>query len=1239
MFRNLLLTFGVILAASVMVFSQTGTLKGKIVDKETKEPIPFANIVVELGGTLIGGATSDFEGNYIIKPITPGKYDIRASYVGFSPLLVQGMVISADQIRFFDIEMQKTAEELPEIIVEEYAIPLINKDETVSGNTLTSEDIQKMPNRSANAIAATAGGVVSLDGGVSNIRGARADGTITYIDGIRVLGSATLPQSAIEQVSVFLGGLPAQYGDARGGIINVTTKGPSRKFGAGIELESSQFLDAFGYNRLGFSIQGPLIKGRKQQETSLLGYFIAGDLNYNMDGRPTHDGIYVATDATQQNIEQVPLRPTGLASGGGTFRNAEFVRLSDLEKVKTTPNTSNYGASISGKIDVRTTQTTNLTFGGQYNYTYGNNYSYYYSMFNSDKNTITENTTWRVFGRFTQRFPTSQESKSLIKNVYYTLQADFSKSHGSYMDPDHKDDIFKYGYLGKYTTYKTSTYELGDEVVNGVQYTDVQILNSWDFDTLYTFQPGQYNPLIANYTSQIYDLFPLPGAIQNEDDLQLKGGLLNGQGPPSVYGLWGSPGALQSGYGESDNTQISLNASAAADIGNHEIRFGFQYEQRISRGYNYAAGALWTHMRGLTNYHIQDLDKANPYLLEEDGVFQGYINYPRLYVDSLHYDFDKNLRRKLGLPVNGLDWILVDSWDFESKTIQYYDKDGILRTINVGEDLFTIDMFSADDLLWDGAYYANYFGYDYKGNKLKERPSFDDFFTAKDENGLFTREIPAFEPIYMAGYIQDKFSFRDLVFNIGVRVDRFDANQPVLKDPFLFYPAYTVGEVSTLPNGETVQHPGNIGSDYVVYIDNKNDPRKIMGYRFEDTWYNASGIEIQDPYILDDGSGITPYLKDPDQKKVNSSAFEDYEPQWSVMPRISFSFPISDEALFFAHYDVLTQRPTSSVYADPSIYYFINTIGGSINNPSLKPTKTIDYELGFQQKLTNSSSLKLTAFYREMRDDIQFYRFNGAYPRDYYSFNNIDFGTVKGLTVTYDLRRTNNARINASYTLQFAEGTGSSTTTAQALVASGLPNLRTTNPLNWDRRHNFSILIDYRFAEGKEYNGPTVNRKIKGTDNVKSTQLLKNTGVNFTVTGGSGIPYTAQENILAFNSAGTRILRGTINGSRLPWQFRVDMRVDKEIYPNWGKEGKKTNAYIDVYLQVLNVFNTKNVMAVYPATGNPDDDGYLAAAEWQRQINEQIDPQSYRDLYAIRINSPGNYSAPRQIRMGLLLNF
>jgi hypothetical protein len=231
MLRNLLFTIGFVLATSLLVFSQTGsgTLKGKIVDKATKEPISFANIVVEVGGVQVGGSTSDFDGNFQIKPIPPGRVDLKASFVGYKPFMYKGVIIMPDKITFQDLQLETSTTTLQEIEVVEYKVPLISKDQTTSGGTVTSEEISKMANKSATAVATTVGGVTTdANGGISSMRGARATGTVYYIDGMRVTGSQALPQSAIEQVEVILGGTPAAYGDATGGIINVTTKGPSR---------------------------------------------------------------------------------------------------------------------------------------------------------------------------------------------------------------------------------------------------------------------------------------------------------------------------------------------------------------------------------------------------------------------------------------------------------------------------------------------------------------------------------------------------------------------------------------------------------------------------------------------------------------------------------------------------------------------------------------------------------------------------------------------------------------------------------------------------------------------------------------------------------------------------------------------------------------------------------------------------------------------------------------------------
>jgi Ca-activated chloride channel family protein len=180
-----------------LCFGQTGALKGKITDKADSSPIPFANIIVEDAGVVIGGATSDYDGNYTVRPLNPGKYDVKVSFVGYKNLMVKGLVINSDKITFYDFSLESTSVSLEAYEVVEYRVPLISRDKTSTGGTVSSQEIAKMPNRSADAAATTVGGVFSADGERGSVRGGRVEGTVMYVDGIRVRGSNSLPHNAI----------------------------------------------------------------------------------------------------------------------------------------------------------------------------------------------------------------------------------------------------------------------------------------------------------------------------------------------------------------------------------------------------------------------------------------------------------------------------------------------------------------------------------------------------------------------------------------------------------------------------------------------------------------------------------------------------------------------------------------------------------------------------------------------------------------------------------------------------------------------------------------------------------------------------------------------------------------------------------------------------------------------------------------------------------------------------------
>lgn len=162
------------------------SIRGKISDAITGEPIPFANIVVEKNGTQYGGTTSDFDGNYQIKPIPSGKYNVRATFVGYQTVVLEDVYVGNRTIRVLDIELKSAMEMLSEVMIINYKVPLISKDQTSSGTTVTANAISRMPNRSASAVATTVGGVYSNNEERSSLRGARTEQTATFIDGVRV---------------------------------------------------------------------------------------------------------------------------------------------------------------------------------------------------------------------------------------------------------------------------------------------------------------------------------------------------------------------------------------------------------------------------------------------------------------------------------------------------------------------------------------------------------------------------------------------------------------------------------------------------------------------------------------------------------------------------------------------------------------------------------------------------------------------------------------------------------------------------------------------------------------------------------------------------------------------------------------------------------------------------------------------------------------------------------------------
>ncbi|MFT7588117.1 MAG: hypothetical protein ACI959_000323, partial [Limisphaerales bacterium] len=464
-----------LLYAFLMIFfagsalAQTGEINGKVVN-DSGEGIPFANVAVYKDDVLVTGASTDFDGNFSIAALTPGTYDVESSYQG-NRLRISSVVVSQGIVFLNDMVVSSTVQ-LGTVEIK-YEAPLVDVGNTSSGGVVTKEDIKNIPTRNINSIAATKAGVYQADeGGGINIKGARSNSTEYIVDGIRISGSLNLPQNAIEQLEVVTGGVDAKYGDATGGFVTVTTRGPSKSYNGELEFITSQYLDGYDYNLANLFLTGPIVKQYKGTDSvqSKLGFFLAAEFLFQKDDDPGAVDNFRVKDNIASDLAENPLRPATF--GTGFVKNSEFLTMNDLEVVNYKLNAATNGLNITGKFDYRLGENSSLTVGGTWRWFKSNDYIRTFSLLNSDNNPVTTQNTYRGFVRFQQRFAERKNedgSSSVLGNAYYNIQASYEKFTATREDPNHGDNPFNYGYVGKFQSYKTPVYQSGVDSITGLR--------------------------------------------------------------------------------------------------------------------------------------------------------------------------------------------------------------------------------------------------------------------------------------------------------------------------------------------------------------------------------------------------------------------------------------------------------------------------------------------------------------------------------------------------------------------------------------------------------------------------------------------------------------------------------------------------------------------------------------------------------------------------------------------------
>lgn len=1258
--RHLIL-LSLLLLGSSSLWAQTSLL-GKVIDADNEEGLPLVNMALIQDDNQIAVTSTDIDGNYNFSNLKVGTYKLMLEYFGYPSKTLVGIKISTNETKILDIEMSSTITIDEEVVV--IAESIIDPGKNIGGATRDADFIKNNPERGiAGAVLSTATVNALEPGEAVSSGGSRTTSNLTLVNGIPVIGGAPIADLEIEEIQIMTSGIPAQYGNATGSITNIITKGPSSRFSGGVQIESSQLTDNFGENTINGYFSGPIIAkpminalgdttkvdGRVAKST-ILGYRFSGAYFTTKDPRPSALSTFKIKEEKLKEILENPLIAN--PGGSGSVFASDFLTEDDLEETNVRSNARTSYGQYSGTIEYQPSQDFFLKIGSEGRFSWGNSAAPFNQLFNYDfnpeqkSNNLGFNASFRHIVSSTIPGNTEEDEKNstrlqpIFQNLSYELIGSYNQTNFESIDPRYKDRLWEYGYVGKFYESRRPVIDVVDSLAivdsNGdiigyqAQVGHASFFNSFDgYEPNWDINPGlaAYNNLLAQPNS--FD----PDAPTSLNEMEMINGLNTGA-RGSAYGLFSAPHLTGAGFGKSNTTQARGNVQVNFDLvtnqksGNpmrHQVQLGGTFEQRVERSYNINPFDLWNLAYQSTNSHISNAtDRTrptgenyyDPFSQRNYQLYDALIRTDAEGNEVAMSEFGKNLREALGFDKR--DWVSVHE---------------------LTPDQMELDWFEPTTLVTGTQRVVNYYGYDYKGNPLGTNVSFNDFFTATDENGIKTRPVAPFKPIYMAGYIQDKFVYKDIICNFGVRFDSYDANTSVLKDPYSITGYETAAEFesdnSLYDVGQTTEYrrPSNIEDNFAVYVNQNSSDASVVGYRNGEQWYNAEGIPVNTPSEL--GANFIPALKgigtsqiDPQGNNYDpSQAFRDYTPSIIIMPRISLSFPISPESNFYANYDILSQRPPVGSYASALDYYNfreITTSDAIINNPNLRPERTINYEVGFQQALTKYSKIKVSMVYKEERDLIQARQYINAYPNTYTTYGNDDFSTTKAFKLEYETLRYKNLQIIANYALQFTEGTGSNPTSSRGVAAE---ELKYVFALDFDQRHTFYANIDYRFSNGKDYNGPKIGH----------FDVLENTGLSVSVNANSGRPYTKKQIPGGLGTSfRNRITEGSINGARVPWNFRVGMKLDRNFVI--GKKSKNP-MYLNVYLRITNLFNTQNVHDVYVVTGSPSDDGFLTTANSPGPGFASSQPASYEMLYNLNMNTPFNISRPRRIFLGLSFAF
>tara|TARA_B100000315_G_scaffold106053_1_gene97249 strand:- start:3395 stop:7120 length:3726 start_codon:yes stop_codon:yes gene_type:complete len=1234
-YNSAVLVFSLIFITSGILFGgDTGKISGTVVDGANNKPLIGADVTIV--GTYLGAATDD-DGEYDILQVPPGIYEVSVKYYGYAKLTTSNVRVVTDLTTKLDFKAIAQVEEGQEVtIVAEK--PLFERSATNEVRVVRGEQIQNMPVRGYNNIAALQTGVVVDDDEDLHVRGGRRDETAYYIDGVYVNSpydlsrAGEVPNMALEEVAMQIGGFGAEYGDATSGIVNITTKTGGDKIEFSSEAITDGFLPSdpsvekplafsYGYNLFSGTASGPIpianfLKFHGALESLEMSdadptnsYFpvYVGPIN-PANGLPDNGEPFV--DSNGNTFYDIGEDFTD-TNGNGVFDKYDYLNIDpeDIE-FRYGPKYDNWTKrlTLSGNVSVDLKSLVglswNLKLGGSYNDHERSHYFIDRSLFDFYNTASTENSVGTT-GSLKRRYRVSSNQTSTlyarlrgniptIEKMFFTFQiskfSDNYLTHDPVFSESHGNIVFEDKTVSDFTVPFVQTGKKED-ISNPVWYY-------WDRD--WVFEDSEGNEILFDYMPDTSLTFLRVDSTEHQSDYWMYADTQYVFHELMYDTAWVNPLYVQTGvrpttdvewssfnqagysytnYEKESTEHLTYKGALTWQLGDHEIKSGFEYRDNTVRYYRMARPTSLAAYFNNNKPYGPDQDTYRWDALNND-IIRGYNGL--WDSDELFTDENPN-----GQWDEGEEWVDLDTngvWDIGE---EYFDTgngtwdlgetwidlppDGILDYLQELNDTWDGTDVNGDgqidyqdyyqDLLFQGfkASYAENIGYDITGQK--------EVNSGNDK---------ARKPVMSALFIQDKFELNDLIMTLGLRYDYIDPNNTP------FNPLTGGNENIVITDAGTL-------AQTVYWVDEDFDG-EIDPFEYTSS-VPTEGDSVGLPHMV--------------PSKIHK--------QFS--PRIGMAFPVTDRTVFHVQYGKYMQQPEMNRMFLSYTRFLSNLEQGNFTisqNPALEPVKTTSYEIGFKQLLSPDISIDATIFYKQTDGYVQIRNIE-AKPTGYALYVNGDYGTVKGLSLSFNTRRLNNYRVSANYTLQYAGGTGSNSTRQYTIAWLGGNFPTYVSPTEYDQRHTGNVTFDYRTGDGRG--------------------VFNNFGVNVLFQFGSGLRYTPSEprseifgGSLSYNPT------AALNSGTMPRTFQLDMKIDKSF--------KLGPTSLNAFLWIENVLDRQNTRSVYNSTGLPYTDGHLTTTAGQNWLNNVAvgGPEFGNKIYEAHVGEPSNYGKPRQIRFGLRLN-